>query len=210
MGKTLFLKCKQGSSQTINCCHCMKFIFCRAALSIVFALLFCTISLQAVAQSCPNNIDFETGTFDGWTCYTGSVSASGGQNVMTLYSSNGPLGSKHTMYSAYPGDGLDPYGGFPVNCPNGSGHSIRLGEARGGGQANGVSYDFTIPANQNEYNLTYNYAVVFQDPNHLEYQQPRLEIEILNVTDNTIIGCSSFSFHPFGTVLPGFLISSNP
>ncbi len=184
-------------------------IFSSLAL-FVFAVAGTCISVQVNAQSCPYNIDFETGTFANWTCYTGTVAAAGGQNVMTLNPSGGPVAGKHTMYSAYPGDGVDPYGGFPVNCPNGSGHSIRLGEARGGGQANGVSYDFTIPINQNNYNLTYYYAVVFQDPNHLEYQQPRLEIEIMNVTDNTIIGCSSFSFHPFGSVLPGFLISPNP
>jgi hypothetical protein len=39
-----------------------------------------------------------------------------------------------------------PYGGFPINCPNGSGHSIQLGNTSGGAEAEGISYDFTIPA----------------------------------------------------------------
>jgi len=72
------------------------------------------------------------------------------------------------MYSAIGGGGIDPYGGFPVNCPNGSGHSIRLGNNSAGREAEGVSYDFTIPAGANTYNLIYNYAVVFPDPGHHE------------------------------------------
>jgi hypothetical protein len=156
----------------------------------------------AYAQDCPPNIDFETGSFSGWTCYTGSVAAVNGANVFSISPSGGPVQDRHTMYGAGAGD--DPYGSFPINCPNGSGYSIRLGNSEGGGQAEGVSYEFTIPANKNEYSLIYHYAVVFQDPNHLENEQPRMEIEITNVSDNDIIDCSSFSFFPFGTLLPGF------
>lgn len=170
-------------------------------------LLIFVCSIQVAAQTCPPNIDFEAGTFDFWKCYTGSVAAIGGQNVMSLQESNGPVSNQHTMYSAGQGNQVDPYGGFPVNCPNGSGHSIRLGNDFGGGRAEGVSYEFTIPAGQNTYSLIYHYAVVFQDPNHLEHEQPRLEIEALNVTDNEVIYCSSFTFIPHGTLLPGFFVS---
>jgi len=111
------------------------------------------------------------------------------------------------MYNANSGL-TDPYGGFPVNCPNGSGHSIRLGNDRGGGEAEGISYEFTIPANRSVYSLMYYYAVVFQDPNHQVFQQPRMVVEITNVTDNTLIDCSSFTFIPYGSVLPGFFVST--
>lgn len=178
-------------------------------VQISFAALFCCTILSSEAQNCPPNIDFETGTFSGWTCYTGSVAAVNGANVFSLSQSGGPMQDRHTMYSAGSGE-LDPYGNFPVNCPNGSGHSIKLGNNMGGGEAEGVSYEFTIPANKNEYSLIYNYAVVFQDPNHLEFQQPRMEIEIKNITDDDIISCSSFSFFPYGSLLPGFYVSGNP
>ena len=164
--------------------------------------------MQGQAQ-CPPNIDFETGTFDGWTCYTGSAGAVNDQNVISL-SFSGPVPGRHTMYTRSATPEVDPYGGFPVVCPNGSAHSIRLGNNIAGTEAEGVSYQFTIPANRNVYSLIYHYAVVFQDPNHLEYQQPRMEIEITNVTDNTIISCSSFTFIPYGSPLPGFFISSTP
>jgi gliding motility-associated-like protein len=79
----------------------------------------------------------------------------------------------------------------------------------GGGEGEAISYEFTIPADRNVYSLLYYYAVVFQDPNHQIYEQPRMEIEITNLTDNRPIECASFSFIPFGTGLPGFFQSSN-
>jgi gliding motility-associated-like protein len=112
-------------------------------------------------------------------------------------------------YAANAGE-LDEYGGFPVVCPNGSGYSIRLGNNLPGTQAEGVSYQFKIPPDRNVYSLIYHYAVVFQDPNHKPEEQPRMEIEVKNVTDNTIITCSSFTFIPYGTLLPGFFTSTNP
>ena len=169
--------------------------FCQPGYRLLFTVLIvCPVYFSATAQDCPPNIDFETGTFDGWTCYTGFVTGNG-QNIINLAAS-GPVQGRHTMYTSFPGDGSDPYAGFPINCPNGSGHSIKLGNDLGGGEAEGISYEFTIPAGQNYYTLIYNYAVVFQDPNHEEYQQPRMEIEITNVTDNTVINCSSFTFIP--------------
>jgi gliding motility-associated-like protein len=178
-----------------------------ATLQIILACIFICINQTTIAQNCPPNIDFEQGNFNGWTCYTGTVSAAGAQNTIFLNPSS-PINGRHTIMSSFPGSGLDPYGGFPVNCPNGSGHSIKLGNNLGGTEAEGVSYTFTIPAGVNEYTLIYNYAVVFQDPNHRIFEQPRMEIEITNVTDgNSIINCSSFAFFPFGTPLPGFQLS---
>ncbi len=168
-------------------------------------LLVLLVFAAPVRSQCPDNIDFERGDFTGWTCYTGYVyTTPGGLNVISLTPSGGPVLDRHTMLSSFPGGGIDPYGLFPVNCPNGSGHSIKLGNNSGGAEAEGVSYEFDIPANRDVYSLIYHYAVVFEDPNHLEYQQPRMEIEVLNVTDNKIIECSSFTFRPYGTPLPGF------
>ena len=176
----------------------------------VAGLIFFPGYFVANAQDCPPNIDFETGTFNGWTCYIGSSGDGNGRDGISLFPAGGPIAGRHTMLSSFPGNGLDPYGGFPVNCPNGSGNSIRLGNNFAGTEAEGISYEFTIPANQPVYSLIYHYAVVFQDPNHERDQQPRLELEITNVTDNTTIGCSSFTFIPYGTILPGFFESPNP
>ena len=183
--------------------------YCFAASVLFTVLLTCSSFYTVIAQECPANIDFETGTFNGWTCYTGHVASVNGVNVISL-SPSAPESNRHTMLTAFPGNGLDPFGDFPVNCPNGSGHSIKLGNIEGGNEAEGVSYDFTIPADRNVYSIIYHYAVVFQDPNHLESEQPRMEVEVTNVTDNIRIDCSSFAFHPYGSVLPGFQLSANP
>jgi len=171
-------------------------------------LVFLMVGSYGKAQVCPPNIDFENGTFSGWTCYTGFTSAVNDKNIITLSSSGGPVTNKHTMYAANSGQ-VDPFGGFPVNCPNGSGYSIKLGSTEAGGQAEGISYEFSIPQNQNAYSLIYHYAVVFQSPNHREIEQPRMEIEVTNVTDDQVIDCASFTFIAMGTALPGFEVATS-
>lgn len=165
----------------------------KYCLRTLLFLLVSGISKYAFAQ-CPPNIDFELGNFAGWQCYTGTFVS---PSALTLNPSP-PTPNRHEMLTTFPapGNGLDPYGFFPQNCPNGSGHSIRLGNGNGGGQAEGISYTFTIPAGQNQFNLIYNYAAVLQDGgvNHDSTNQPRLLIRVRNVTDNQVIACSSFPF----------------
>ena len=171
------------------------------SLSLVF------LSLVAGAQTCPPNIDFEKGNFDGWNCFVGVTQAVGDDNLITLSPSFGPIPERHTMYGPDSKE-IDAYGGFPVLCPNGSGHSVRLGSTEAGGQAEGISYEFTIPQNQNTYTLTYYYAVVFQQPHHRVNEQPRMETKITNLTDNSVISCASFTFIAIGSSLPGFHVSN--
>lgn len=171
-------------------------------------LLFLLGAQSISAQGCPPNIDFEAGSFSGWQCYVGSTAAVGGQNIISL-SPSGPMANRHTIIPAN-SNTQDPYGGFPTRSPNGSGYSVKLGNDIGGAEAEGISYDFTIPANRNVYSLIYYYAVVFQDPNHEIFQQPRMVVEVTNLTDNKTIDCSSFYFVPYGNILPGFFESPNP
>lgn len=157
-------------------------------------------------QSCPPNIDFETGTFDNWRCYTGIATTTyDGQNIILLSGSGGPMFKHQTMYPENTTE-VDPYGNFPVLCPNGSGHSIKLGSTEAGGEAEGVSYEFTIPQNKNSYSITYHYAIVFQSPHHKISEQPRMEIQVSNTTDNKMISCGSYSFIA-DQLLPGFKLS---
>jgi gliding motility-associated-like protein len=174
----------------------------------ILVLLFGGTS-QVLQAQCPPNIDFEYGNFQNWTCYTGSVASVDGQNVITFDYQGIPVFNRHTVY-ANPNAGIDEYGGFPKVCPNGSGFSVKLGNNTAGREAEGISYDFTIPANANTYNLIYNYAVVFQDPGHHVSEQPRLDLLVQNLSDGYPIMCSSFSFFANGSPLPGFQLSPNP
>jgi gliding motility-associated-like protein len=185
-----------------------------------FNILFCFSFIIAAALSalptynllaqCPTNIDFEQGNFNGWQCWTGTVALTNNKNLITWDASSPglPVNNRHTMLSATPGNGIDTFGLFPKNCPNGSGHSIKLGNTSVLNEAEGVSYTFTIPPGQNKFTLIYNYAVVFEEPNHNSEEQPRLKITIENLTDGKEIGCSSFSFIPSHD-LPGFFVSKN-
>ncbi|HSC53270.1 MAG TPA: PKD domain-containing protein [Phnomibacter sp.] len=162
--------------------------------------------MAGYGQNCPPNIDFENGNLDGWKFFVGNVSDQNGVNVFSLTESSYPVEYRHEIIPASQ-SGVDPYGGFPTRSPNGSDYCLKLGNNMGGGEAEAISYEFTIPANRNTYSLLYYYAVVFQGPNHQKQQQPRMEIDILNVTRNTKVDCASFSFIPFGTALPGFFES---
>ncbi|MEP7256243.1 MAG: PKD domain-containing protein [Ferruginibacter sp.] len=187
--------------------------FYQYALKIALLLVLLSGGSRHAFAQCPPNIDFEQRNFNGWQCWTGNVSVGpGNTNSINLTLQPGPVAGRHEMLNAFPGNGLDSYGGFPRNCPNGSGHSIQLGNNLPGAQAEGVSYTFTIPPGQNQFNLIYYYAVVFQGPPHQDYQQPRMVIDINNITDGGKIACSSFEF--FYSInspnLPGFYLSTNP
>jgi gliding motility-associated-like protein len=167
-------------------------------------LLFFVNSLSNAVNAqtaCPPNIDFENGNFINWECKTGYVSTSGGQNIVNLNVTGQAAGRHELIASA--NFALDPYGGFPVNCPNGSNHSVKLGNDNTGNQAEGVSYTYNIPPNAANFSILYQYAVVFENPGHSPEEQPRFRATVLNVTDNDTIDCVSFDFTSSGN-LPGF------
>jgi len=156
-------------------------------------------TLVTVNNLCPVNIGFEMGNFQNWQLQAGHVLRSGDLEL-TLTTE---VSDRHSIYGNSNQPDVDYYGGFPVNCPNGSGYSVRLGNARGGGQAESFEYTFTIPADKNDYSFIYNYAVVFENPPHNPWEQPRFTSRIYNVTDNEYINCGSFEFIASGN-LPGF------
>lgn len=157
------------------------------------------LTVSAFAQ-CPPNIGFELGTFDNWECSIGFISAANG--TITLNPSP-PVIGRHTLIQNTTFQARDPYGDFPISCPNGSGYSIQLGNSGAGRQAERVSYTFTIPANDNNYSIIYDSAVVFQNPNHGDWEQPKFTANVFDVTHNTYINCSSFSYAASAN-LPGF------
>jgi len=125
--------------------------------------LIAQLTPTSTINDCPPNIGFEAGSFNNWACYEGRILKDGSLDLGNTI----PIANKHTLISASNSlQQFDPYGGFPVNCPNGSGYSVRLGNSLAGGQAESVSYTFTIPPTQNDYSIIYNYAGVFQNPAH--------------------------------------------
>jgi gliding motility-associated-like protein len=164
---------------------------------VLFLLLLWQYGAQA--QGCPVNIGFEAGNFTNWETLRGNVDSTNG---ISLYSS-APFQTQHFLYRSTNDNIKDQYGGFPINCPNGSGYSVRLGNNSSGSEAEGMNYTFVIPAGRNDFSLIYNYAVVMQNPNHTSKEQPKFSARVFNVTTNQYIGCSSFDYIA-SLGLPGF------
>src|SRR5476651_1575481 len=162
-----------------------------------YILLFIAFfTLRATAQNCPPNIGFEEGNFTNWDCSAGTVDQSG---VLHL-SPTGPVYGRHTMYSKTGNPGIDAYGGFSRICPNGSNYSIQLGNSDVPSIAERISYTFTVPANQSDYTIFYNYACVLQDTapggtNHTTEQKPLFSAQIYDVATGQYIACASFSYN---------------
>jgi gliding motility-associated-like protein len=154
---------------------------------------------QSTQDECPPNIGFEMGNFTNWDCFSGKVAADGMINVQN----SGATSGRHTMLKNVPPLSKDFYGGFSTTCPNGSGYSIQLGNSNTGADAERVSYTFKIPDNENDFVILYNYAVVFQNPNHAEFEQPKFASAAYDVTTGGYVSCASFEFVASSN-LPGF------
>lgn len=174
--------------------------------AVVLLAVFCCCCLQAVMGQCPPNIGFEKGNFQQWETLAGKIERDGTIN-MGLVS---PDPTNHRILdSAINGKETDPFGGFPVLCPNGSGHSVKLGMEAGGSDAFGLYYTFTVPQTNSDYSIIYNYAVVLENPTHQPHEQPLFAVKIFNVTDNKYEDCGSFQFIASAD-LPGFRLAPGP
>jgi len=172
---------------------------------LLIAITFFAYSFSfAQTSSCPVNIGFENGDFTNWECFSGKINSAGEISV-----TNTPaIGGIHTILKNQNPQQLDFYGKFPVNCPNGSEYSIQLGNNATQAGADRISYSISIPANKNEYSIIYHYAVVFQNPNHVDYQQPKFTAKIFDETAGKYIDCGSFEYVA-SSGLPGFSLSPN-
>lgn len=157
------------------------------------------------AGVCPANIDFEMNSFTNWSCYIGDVRAVNNQNQITVTPSP-PTANRHVIYASTNPSAIDPYGLFPINPPDGTGHALKLGNDVNGAEAERVSYTINVPANAVDASITYRYAVVFQDPGHLTYEQPRFSAMLFDVAANTYLPCASYEYISTSS-LPGFNVS---
>jgi gliding motility-associated-like protein len=165
-----------------------------------FVLLLFITGTVFSQGSCPANIGFEKGSFANWVCYDGKIDTRG---IISLTPTT-PVAGKHTLYKNAAPQERDTFGGFPVNCPNGSGYSVKLGNHGAGAEAQSLSYTFTVPAGQNDYSIIYNYAVVLQNPaGHAPYEQPQFMSRVFDVSANKYLDCGSFQFIAAPN-LPGF------
>lgn len=163
-------------------------------------------SAKLCAQSCPENIGFENGNFQNWKIYAGSIAIENNQNVVTMNEVAKPISGRHTIISNK--NLVDAYGGFPLIPSSGGNFSVKLGNNVTGSQIDGISYLMTVPADRPEFTLTYQYAVVLEDPIHEPFEQPRFIARIKDVAKNEYIPCASFEYVATSS-LPGFKKSAD-
>lgn len=171
-------------------------------------LLLCILSLHSklLSQACPENLDFESGTFKNWQCFIGTtdttVDINGNVHNRMKLTPSPPTKDRHEIISASSLSD-DPYGGFPTVCPYGGKYSVKLGNDSIDAQAEGLQYDFIVPINVDTFTFTYFYAVVFQDPGHTPPEQPRFFVTAYDVASGLVVNCASFDYISDGTI-PGF------
>ncbi|MBS1741632.1 MAG: PKD domain-containing protein [Bacteroidetes bacterium] len=161
---------------------------------------------STVSTPCPDNIDFENGNFNNWNCFIGTADSIGNTNVITV-SPSAPVANRHRVYAASTPSAIDPFGMFPTNPPDGSNFAVKLGNTRIGAEAERIQYVIHVPLNDSNFSIKYDYAVVFQDPGHTAWTQPRFTAKLYDSAAQTYIDCASFEYISTSN-LPGFQASS--
>ncbi|HTB05688.1 MAG TPA: PKD domain-containing protein, partial [Bacteroidia bacterium] len=158
-----------------------------------------------------NNLDFSSGTFNGWNAYYaandlgllssfGTSALTGGPAGAVTQAANDPstLTYQATIMS---GLGLDPYAGalIPVAAPLGN-YSARVGDTTTGFGVGEISNQFTVPAVPTPM-LTIQYAVVLEHTYaHTFFSQPWFQVTVLDQSGNPIPGCGQYFVVAFDTL----------
>lgn len=177
---------------------------------VLFLFIMCLLAIQSTAQvvtQCPQNIGFENETLLNWDCYVGEISGTGERfpdavrppRVTLNFTS--PIPGQHTLIRK--GSGIDAYGQFSLDAPNGSNYVIQLGNDLTGRGVDRISYTIQVPANVESYSIIFNYAVVFQNPGHEVDEQPKFTARVYDPSTDSSTDCGSFEFVSQGG-LPGF------
>lgn len=176
---------------------CHKTLPLTLFLIISFLILSGNV-VRAQVASCPPNIDFEQGNLSHWKFYIGSCCP------INANTATAPLSNRHVLTS---GSGTDPYGNFPVVAYSSGSYSLKLGNDDNGSQSERARYYIHVPNNQSSYSFLYRYAVVFEDPGHVDSAQPRFEVRAFDSATNAPISCNQITYISSSN-LPGFLKSS--
>lgn len=149
------------------------------------------LSPKLGAQLSCSNVDFETGTLNGWTGYTG-------QCCPIVANTAGIVAGRHTIMSGTNTDVWVPT--ITEVSPFGGTYSCRLGNDGSSYQAERLVFSFPVSATNPSF--TYQYAVILQDPSHGANDQPRFQVNIKGPNGQTI-PCGFYNVVA-GANIPGF------
>ena len=158
---------------------------------ILMCLLFISIC-RAFSQGNGNSIlDFTNLNDPAVTCYYGYYS--------DPFDEIGIVNGRHTVISS---QGYDDKTGYQLPyLPPGENRVIRLGNSSTGSQAEAIRYRFTV--DYFKPTLLLKFAVVFEDPGHPAYQQPRFTVRVTNTNGQLVESCAEYDVTAAGNI-PGF------
>lgn len=159
----------------------------RVMLSCLFIFYYTHLIL---AQNC-FNANIETGTLDGFTAFIGNINEDG----EVILSEQVIDSTRHKIMHI--SEGFDTIAlqnceinkFLPVVPEDGEQFTLRLGNAYVGAEADLIGLKFTVTSETPFFQLRY--AVVLNDPDHQEFEQPRFELRILDEANN-VIPCGEY------------------
>ncbi|MBK8806968.1 MAG: hypothetical protein IPO21_10115 [Bacteroidales bacterium] len=147
----------------------------------ILIFLFALFGLTVTAQNLLPNADFEMGDFTNWTAKNGSWNVETG-NVITWLNEDFEDTSQAIIDTYF----LDPNtcNNLPSIPPGGGKYVAKLGNNVKGHQAEALAYKLTVtPENAL---FLYRYAVVFEEPDHDEADQPFFELAIRSLSGEVL------------------------
>jgi gliding motility-associated-like protein len=152
---------------------------------LVCVYLFAALSMSAQCY----NADFEQGSFSGWQGYRGNCCPINLTNT-------GIVNGRHTIMT----QGIDPNTCGGLSTVYSGNFSARLGNSNVGAQSEALHYTFNVTP-QNTL-VQYAYAVVFEDPGHLDEEQPRFNTRV-RLQDGSVVQCTDYMVTSASN-LPGY------
>ncbi len=159
----------------------------RMTLSI---LLFISLNTPSFSQNC-FDANLETGTLDGFTAFVGKINETG----QVIMEQQGVDSTRHKIMHI--SEGYDTIALqhceinrlLPVVPQDGGQFTLRLGNAYVGAEADLIGLKFMVMPDMPFFQLRY--AVVLNDPDHQEFEQPRFELRILDEAGK-VIPCGEY------------------
>ena len=147
------------------------------------------------------NLGAETGTWLGWEGLHGKWSADKPKQAINVLSEMVGIDSQyHRIRTKADGflpeitDEKIPY------VPPGSEYAIQLGNSRNGAEYERLVTSFVVDSTNSMFQ--YQFAVIFEDPDHEEIEQPKFEVLVLDQQGNTV-PCGFYQVTAGGNI-PGF------
>lgn len=173
----------------------MKSITPLLAYTCILSLLF---NSTAYSQANCNNVDFEDGAFTNWQAFYGDPpNGCCDGNGDPMIPTPGFIAGRHEIMTGAGTDPIVPQ--IPVVSPFGGTYSVRLGNSGVGYQAEKLTYQLVVTA-QNP-NFTYHYAIIVQDGGHPDDDQPKFSVQVLS--QGQTVSCGEYNVTAGGNI-PGF------